>query len=415
MLSQPNIADLNLSIALGNGISRLRLPDAQGLQDAFLRADLGPGNLVSILTRFAAHYPTMYYGQTAGVTLILFNGVEDVSMAAGLASGYYLTQGGGFSRTTNRWITDAIDWYVSQLAGNHFTFTGNFIIAGYSAGGALAYNMARYLTDRYQVPEPVVITFGGCKPGDRTLAQSFSPLFGVRWMNTDDPVPLFPFNLTTYTLYNPLAAFDDLVFVSNFCQPPGGVEIFPNGTGRGSVIPTTAAPSPLLNFATWLLGETQAENGPHSIATYIDRIALAQRQQPSPRLNNAQGAPAEVPAIPSPQEAQAGRQAAVQTVFQLAVQQGGQPIIVPDEEQFTVARESKIWNVYFRGQQVAIGPGKHRARALARAGNNFLRRLQVQAICDPESIVEMFQEYCNAATDPNSGFQPTMNTLWTVQ
>jgi len=412
MLDNAYVANIRLAIQLAYRIKSIRDPDAQLITDRFMQADLGAGNLVSVLSTQGGNFPTMYYGQLNGVTLILFDGVENLYQAGALTSGYYLTQGGGISRTTNRYLTDSIAYYNSFLAGTHITRTGNFVIAGYSAGAALAYNYARWLTLNTDAPEPIIWTFGGCKPGDRTLADSFSPRFGLRFFNDSDPVPLFPFNLSTYTLYNPLAVFDDLVFVNNFCQPGGGVEVFANGTGRSASVPSAAASMPMLSFASWLLGQVQAPNGPHSIQTYINRLQLAVDAEPLPRVDQAQGGPPEVPPVLTPAEVRAGQAAAVQTIFRLGnIQQGGE-VTIPEPQQFSAFHDGKIWAVDFRGTTVAIGPTKKRAHGLARVGNDLLRRLQRQGIVDPAAIADQFEAYFVQAADPNGGFDPVLNTVW---
>jgi hypothetical protein len=100
-----------------------------------------------------------------------------------------------------------------------------------------------------------------------------------------------------------------------------------------------------------------------------------------------------------------------ETIFTDASRIANTPVVIPAPQAFTVERVGKIYYVYFAGIQVCAGPYRRRAHGMARAGNNFLRRIQIQQLVSPDTIVDLFREYFTIASDPAGGFQPVMSVV----
>jgi len=86
------------------------------------------------------------------------------------------------------------------------------------------------------------------------------------------------------------------------------------------------------------------------------------------------------------------------------------PVSIPTGQTFTAFRNEGIWMIAFGDSIVAIAPTKRRARALARLGNEFLRRLLVQAVVDPDVMETQLAAWLTSAQDPTSGIVPTLQT-----
>lgn len=74
-------------------------------------------------------------------------------------------------------------------------------VTGHSLGGAIASLVAYHLSRVDDLPVQGVVTFGAPAVGDDALALAFENEFGTRayrWVNYGDPVPFFPWNLTSF-------------------------------------------------------------------------------------------------------------------------------------------------------------------------------------------------------------------------
>ena len=99
-----------------------------------------------------------------------------------------------------------------------------------------------------------------------------------------------------------------------------------------------------------------------------------------------------------------------QTQFSDATRQNAQPVNIPDAQLFVAVKTGRVWYVTFGGIVIASAPHKRRARALAREGNAWLRRLQNEAVVYTNDLGSQFLAYLEVASDPASGFTPTINT-----
>ena len=151
---------------------------------------------------------------------------------------------------------------------------------------------------------------------------------------------------------------------------------------------------------------------PHNLTEYFRRMQLLEAAANTPARQRPATALIE-PANPvTKKDATQQQEAAVQTIFATGRQQDAQPVVVPQAAAFQAVRNGRIWTVYFGDTAVAVGPAKRRARAMARTGNDFLRHQQNQAVVDPTAFVAQMQTFFQLASDPTTGFQPQLNTVW---
>jgi len=149
-------------------------------------------------------------------------------------------------------------------------------------------------------------------------------------------------------------------------------------------------------------------NFTHNIAQYRVRIQAA--------LQRNDGHAREPAPAPERPQANARREisrraaAVVHQVQELGQVQGDIPVVVPRDKRFVWYKLGGLFITAFGDLTVATSNTKKRARHLANAGNDFLERLQAQAVVDPGALLQQFTNYVELATDPASGFTPTMNT-----
>jgi hypothetical protein len=160
----------------------------------------------------------------------------------------------------------------------------------------------------------------------------------------------------------------------------------------------------------WLANQDIGVDSGHSIQVYAARLRTMVPLQPALPLAVIRNPP--MPRHPQPAAREIVQHAAAVagTIVSVARQQMEGPLIIPTQNLFIAVRVGKIWRVRFGGVDVAIAPFRRRARGLALAGNNFLRRLQREAVVSPEDLAIQFTAYLAAASDPESGFRPQLNT-----
>lgn len=230
------------------------------------------------------------------------------------------------------------------------------------------------------------------------------------WINSNDPVPEIPPRPTTWErIMSGLSAIQGRR-ISMFAHNPGGVNLMQDGSLRPSNIPLELPSPPITAIGEWLAASAHGMASPHSIETYYARLtaSLALRGPGTPVAAQDNANPR--PEIPSRQRLVRIQDDLVATMFSdLSREQRG-TVILPPQNTFTVQRFGRVYWVYFGGVPVMAAPFRRRARGLARVANDLLRRMQRQAFVDLSAFVPSLEEYLRAASDPEGGFSPVMNT-----
>lgn len=402
------------AIMLASMLRLIQMPSAQANIDTEFEADMGIAPL-STMYRDPVNLPTMYWGVAGPNVLILLNGVENVPMATALWNGYvpsFFSNPAPHTDASNPWIQAAVALAIDHSIGQIINTT-NLVIAGYSGGGAIAYNLAVALKAINPRLTPKIVTFGSPKPGDRSVIQSLAGCKSFRLFTNYDPVPLIPPTADQLPYMAILYGLRYVRAANNYCQPSGGYQIDNLGDLKPAEVPAGANQAPVTSLASWLFALNSDPTGVHALNTYIsDLQAYLNTNRGTARPNVPPGAPATTPNATSTRQTNAATNAAVNTVFLTGQTQNVADPTIPAPQLFQAIRSGRIWYTAFAGSIISIGPTKRRARALARFGNEFLRRLQTEAVVDPSSILAQFQTYFQAAADPTQGFNPVLNTSW---
>lgn len=408
MLFDDGVYSATSALKLTSMLRLIQTQNAQGLLDGFVNAETGQA-VNSFLFQNQPDYPSFYYAQSAGNTLLLINGVENLAMALAFYNGSVAGVNVLPRNQINSWCSAAAQFIAGALQNRHFLTPGNFYIAGYSAGGSIAEYYAAQFVNALGI-QPVRISFGAPKAGGVNF---YGPLantnFALRWMNSDDPVPLippyqFPAN-SVYALGNPVW----MTRAASYIHGSSGVSVNADGTYTTNAIPTQASFNPSVSIASWMFGLDGAPTGSHSLVEYARRIQLliaSFRQNQPQRVNEG---PVEEPNPVGRREANAQAEEMASVIFATGAAQNAQPVTIPSGQPFFAFRTGRIWQVGFGSSVVAIGPTKKRARAMANAGNAMLRHLQSQGVVDPNAVLDRLNEYLQLASSPTGGFTPVMN------
>jgi hypothetical protein len=164
------------------------------------------------------------------------------------------------------------------------------------------------------------------------------------------------------------------------------------------------------SFSSQLLGLDGNQTGPHSLFAYSQYLYQVQQVRGRQNSNPLHGGGEEQADVPRRSETNRAANAVETAVFARGAVQNAAPPVIPPANEFRATRLQNSWVVVWRGQIVAVGPTKKRARRLARNGNSFLIDLQTQAITDAQAMSDQFSDYLGDATNPAGGFTPIMNT-----
>ena len=260
-----------------------------------------------------------------------------------------------------------------------------------------------------------VVTFGSPKPGNRDLARGFEHGTVARWLNDGDPVPDIPPPMSGLSLWGGIITAAQIVRLAGFVQPGGGRWLSPTGETGPTINPRIAPQNWLPDLGAFIWGFINGRGSAHSIDEYVRRLALLNASfAPAATGESVGGDYGGTPPVAMAQAVVLERRLE-QVIFSRAVGRAEADIRIPQERQFTIRRRGLIWSVYWQGNIVSVGPTKKRARAFARFGNEFLRRMQAEGQVDLDGMTTAFNAYLSAASDPLGGFQPPLNVIIPLQ
>lgn len=298
--------------------------------------------------------------------------------------------------------------YNAVLAG--VNVPTNFWACGYSWGGVVASRMIPSLIRLSPGFGPTnLVAIGSPKPTNEPSSGPSQWNTVSMWGNNDDAVPLIPPDITTFQRVLGGLSAGQGQRLASFGVWPGRNLIRLDG----SVIPfsgpeATGVPA-VQQVGTWLQQQGSNTLTPHSLDTYRARLELAVSRLP-PRSSIVFGSNGRGHnPIPQVQEVLRLQGEVVQTIFTDGSRQNALPVIVPDKEAFKAVKRGKTWCVQFGDTLIAYAPHRRRARGLARVGNEFLRRLQNEAVVQADDLAARWVQYLGDAVDSGNGFQPAMN------
>lgn len=357
--------------------------------------------------------PNYYLAETATEVCVFLDGIVNADQGLAIWEGY---TGGPFNNIAdipNPWFTAAaLSIYnsIQTKLGQNV----NVYMAGWSAGGATAWHLAKLLRDNNKALHIGITAFGSpmsFATGSHALKVTDAGTTDtIHYMNSDDPVPFIPPSPGVWARISAGLTIFQAERLAGWQGYPNGVNIRQTLVLQAGSLPLDNTAPALSAIGTWLNQQSAGITNPHSLEVYYARL-LATIPSPAALPQIVPVHNAQPPIVPvTPQQIRQIDRANVQTAFEDSTRQNANQAIIPEDRLFQAFRVGKIWSVWFGGVQIAIAPRKRRARALANLGNAFLRKLQNEAVVNADDLVSQFLLYMSQATDPNSGFVPTMNT-----
>lgn len=312
---------------------------------------------------------------TAGENvLVLFLGATNAALVRAIADGYTAStlQRGprGFHPLAESMGTLVSNSLQSQGMGMRH----RLIIGGYSWGGVVAM-AATARIQQWMIPlATTVCTFGSPCPGDARARIEVGTGDVHRWMNGGDNVTLYPPSQAQSPLLSFLQSNAARQNMNAYVQIADGHVMLANS----SVYPDMNIPTPQTNvdvsLAAFLLSNSAAVAGEHSMATYYNRIAAYVSILPQPAIfpGNANLDQPRLPAAPRNPLADQPRIP-------------GTPLPIPDvvrpQQTFNGAyspykstREGGVPVVQYEGITLCVAKSGTAARNLARSLNTSWRR-----------------------------------------
>jgi len=375
-----------------DGVVSSELPD--GFSSGFIHA--------------ATAFPAVWWGGSRAHKVIYLDGCRSALQANAFMNGY--DNGYGPTNTMGRqdYLRDAVQQLNARLAQGHFGTPEYVTLVGYSLGGSVA---VRWAFDLHQARSPwklKVFTYGAPRSlnSDHIRVLDRTPI--IRYMNSDDPVPLIPprpNDVPALAILNPLLT--NLRWCT-FYHVQGGAALFPNGNIADVALPPDAFLNPTTSLASWLAGFTQTQNGPHTLHSYISRLTIRVEKEARPEQVAVEAAPQENPEQIRRGEETRRQQQVIQNLHRQGAAQNAPNLVIPPNRRIRVKRIGGMWQVIWNDKVISISARKKAALKTAREGNEFLRQIQRQAIVHDGNLIAEFTAHIQQAVLPDGGFGPVM-------
>ena len=392
---------------LADAIASLREPDPASSVAAKCRDALGP--LVQFsYSPLVGDQPAWFAARNGTNAYVGIDGMSTAAQAAGLVNGYFGGLLSAIANPTNVWLNDLAILVAQTIQLSGFRYARDTVIGGWSLGGALAELIVGQLYTPASNDFLHYCTFGSPRPCGPALATVMGTARGVRWMNDQDPVPLIPPRLQEAPLLAITYSPREMLRVQQFVQPSGGVQIDAAGGVSEQVLPTAASVNASFALSGWMIGLDTGGQNQHAVILYQRRLAalaaaLARSGNFAPRTAPRESTGANGRTAHNEEARIAGERLRAAGENQNAVEPR-----TPTDRLLHAIRIGSVWVVTLDDNVVAIGPEKKRARGLARIGNDFLRRLQRQAVVEVSELTTQLKNYLADATQGGNGWIPTI-------
>lgn len=352
-----------------------------------------------------------YFCSDASIGLLLLDGAKTTEQVTGLVNGYLETQGLINLYGRNPWLVNQARNLVDSL-NNLWAVQSfhNLLIAGYSAGGAVALWTAKRSITQGFVNANHVITFGSPRSFAPPDNDGLTNVDICRWMNDADPIPLVPPRAEDSPILLLPLGLTGAITYGSYIHTRGGISLNPEGQATAATLPPVAAIDPIGSLASWYSGQLGDPNNPHSIQNYSARLFALEQRQVNPAGAAAPVAPVEPVENARRRELTRSQERTVGQIAHRSSEQNKNAVAIASQRHFRAVRFGRVWSVTFGGQLFAYSGNKKRARHLARVGNELLRSLPKQAVVDPETLLQQFNDYLNAAVQPGGPSTPPINT-----
>ena len=409
----PNVLDesgnnVELARVYAGLLSQMRSLNPQANIDAVLQLLL-PTPFQSFYVAPSIMFPGWYVGGNVTRKVIVIDGATTLRHVSNLIGGYDNAASVGAFSPINFWLSDFADAIIASMSSAHLVTPEYFDIVGYSAGGAAGI----VLKDKFVASESniktKVLTFGSPRAGADPMRSRLlrSPI--TRWMVDADPIPLIPPRVTDCPVLIMLQTLLTITRWGLYVHTQGGISLAQNGNTTAAVLPPVAEMNASTSLADWYFRQENDPNNPHSMTTYMNYLDAAIRALPRKSQQDVDDGPAEAVARLTRKQINTDQQRTRAAIYNAGHNQNAVPLVIPEITLFHVFRSSGVWCVALGERIVVQAPIEKRARAVARAGNEFLRALPRQALVDPVALLSQLETFLALAASPESGFSPTIN------
>lgn len=414
----PSVLDeaaTNVALAVFHvqALRQLRSLSPQHNIDAMLRPLLADG-FNSTYQPPTQAYLGWYVGGNASRKVLYIDGATTSNQAVGLVNGYNDAALVGQFQPTNTWLEDQANRLLALMRQGHWFEPEYFDFVGYSAGGALAtLIMYRYVVER-SVTKRKLITFGAPRALVSARRDRLANSSVARWMTDADPIPLVPPRVADVPQLVALLSPVGIIRYGNYVHTDGGISVAQNGVTTPSVLPPVAAFDQFNSLQSWFWSEQNDPNNRHDLASYFAYLSAALASVPRPADQELQGGRDEEEQQERQREVTRRQRQIADAINAAGHAQNNRGQEIPEETLMIPVRIGRVWYVSFNGDIICTAPIEKRARAIARAGNAFLRALPRQAIVDPAALTTQLTNWLGMAQDPTFGFVPQINTTLNV-
>jgi hypothetical protein len=398
-----------LAVLKARFVQNLRQANGQQMNDDLFREFTG-GFVRSQLVLSTNECPAWYFGTNDEEAMLVVDGVTILPQVTAMVGAYSNLLNLGLTSIGSSYFYNAavaIKDALIAMPGRRYTALH---MGGWSAGGAILCNLPGLLgRTNIAAARKTLDTFGAPRAGITSTMTKLSTYCRTsRWMNADDPIPLFPFRVTDVPQLPVLIGVPYTLAWSHFVHPAGGRSLDVNGRVDAMELPELAQLSPMTSFSNWYHAWDTGNGLEHGITTYITRLERSESyytHSGAPREGRVEAGGNHNVRELTQQEIKIGRE-----VSALATSQNAGTTIVPPASRFKAVRISRLWYVTFGATLVAMPGTKKSAKSLARHGNEFIDSMQNKAVVFDAAMREAFDAHLTAAVTPNLGFRPVMNT-----
>jgi len=358
--------------------------------------------------------PNVFVARNVSDCVIWLDGTSTIAQAINQAAGYLGRPQDSWTDPVSQTLIDAAAEVLAWVEAQTGPINATYYVGGWSFGGAVASVLPSVAKALGHVDALwSVVTFGAPRVGGPALCRDIRDNSqGARWMVSTDPIPLVPPRVADFPPILALFGIRGCTRAENFLHPWGGVDLLPGGRIEPNNVPAQGVVNFVSGITQWLLSEDNDPANSHWIGNYRAMIQAAMPNR-APDVG-VHGAAPEQPQARARRELAERAAGIVANIQVLGQNQGAVPVVIPDGLAFQWYKLGGLYITALGDQTIATSNTKKRARHLANAGNEFLKRLQTQAVVNPVILADQMTQYLGLASTPESGFQPQLNTAFPV-
>jgi len=311
-----------------------------------------------------------------------------------------------YAMTMATYVADQIPGMIDDIDRGRITEIG---VAGHSFGGLVALAMAQRFR---RIAQAMRISYSSFGTPQGWISTGTLPATGeecARWVTQYDPVPNLPPNYQNALTLHGLLPQGRSRALDAWVQPCANIQLTDDGRIVANAREWEPSDITIPDLRAIVDSRTYGFFGDeHRIELYYRRLRNFNARQAAPPP------PPVVPTIrprtpepPTPQQREQGRQAA-NALIEVGREQNGVVVEIPVPARMRAVREGRVWYVVWLNRQIAIGPTRKKAQAIARHFNRFLRIYQGVGVSNSIDFLGALQDWLRDAANPEAGYRPTL-------